>query len=75
MADKSKYRVDVSQTSIVPCGMNALRYLGSSFTEAKKAFANTETGKNAWGEDNCTYGVILSVWDGKDYITKMQKGI
>ena len=71
----AQYRVDVANQPITPCGMNSLKYLGGSFNQARKVYMETKTGFSAWGTENAGYGVILSVWNGSDYVVKCQKGI
>jgi hypothetical protein len=73
----TKYRVDVSQSpSIVPVGMNSLKYLGDNWNKACDAFDEARIGRDAWNCLNWSYGVILSVWDESrhDYVVKKQKG-
>jgi hypothetical protein len=73
----TKYRVDVSQSpSIVPVGMNSLKYLGDNWDKACGAFFVTPPGINAWNRPDESYGVILSIWDEskRDYVVKKQKG-
>lgn len=73
----NKYRVDVVNSRIVPCGMNSIRYIGDNFTQAKQTFDNLPTGRDAWNQENATYGVILSVWNesNQTYIVKCEKGL
>ena len=71
----NQYRVDRVNRRIVPCGMNSIRYLGDNFNEARDVFKELESGFDSWGQPNCTYGVILSVWDGEKYVIKCEKGL
>ena len=71
----NEYRVDVASCKATPCGMNSIKYIGSSFSKAEKAFRDAETGKDAWNQPNAAYGVILSVWNGSEYVVKMSKGL
>ena len=73
----NKYRVDVANSRIVPCGMNSIRYIGDNYTQAKQTFDALPIGRDAWNQENVTYGVILSVWDESkhDYIVKCEKGL
>lgn len=75
MGQGTNVRVDIVDSPTVPVGMNSIRYLGNSEREANRVFEATATGKDTWGRDNPSYGVILSVWNGKDYIIKRRKGI
>lgn len=61
--NKYKFRVDRVRTRRVPAGMMSIRYLGNSIAKARAVFESTIPGKNAWGEDNPAYGVVLSEWD------------
>lgn len=69
------YRVDRVMDRRVPCGMNSIVYVGRSEREARRAFAKTQPGRDAWNQPNGAYGVILSVWNGKDYVIKDAKGL
>ena len=70
-------RVDRVNQRQVPCGMNSLRYLGGDFKEAKRIFDELNVGLDAWNQPNCTYGVILSVWNPatNEYVIKCEKGL
>ena len=70
-------RVDRVNQRQVPCGMNSLRYLGNDFKKAKVVFDTLATGYDSWDQPNCTYGVILSVWnpDTNEYVIKCEKGL
>jgi hypothetical protein len=71
------YRVDRANSEFVPCGMNSIQYLGSSFKEARKVFNSIPSGYDVWNKPNSTYGLILSIWneDTQDYVIKISKGI
>jgi len=69
------YRVDRVNSRVVPCGMNSIRYLGDNAKEANDAFVKLKPGFDSWDNLNCTYGVILSVWDGERYVIKREKGM
>ena len=73
----TKYRVDRVDSMRVPCGMNSIRYVGDSWEMARRTFNLIDTGKDAWGQDNPAYGVVLSVWDNdeRDYVIKCVKGL
>lgn len=73
----NKYRVDVSTSLRVPCGMNSIRYIGRCWKTANKVFESTRIGMDAWGKDNPSYGVVLTVWDSvkREYIPKRVKNI
>jgi hypothetical protein len=71
------YRVDRANFEFVPCGMNSIQYLGSSFKKAIKVFNSIPSGYNVWNKPDSTYGLILSIWneDTQDYVIKISKGI
>lgn len=58
----------------VPCGMNSILYLGGSMREAGRVFDDAQTGLDTWNKPNPSYGVVLSIWNGSDYIIKREKG-
>jgi hypothetical protein len=64
---QNKFRVDRARLPRVPCGMNAIVYVGDNFNSARKVFDNTQTKRDAWGKHNDAYGLVLSRWDGKQY--------
>lgn len=70
-------RVDRVNQRRVPCGMNSLRYLGDDFRKAKRTFDELDVGVDTWDQPNCTYGVILSVWNhgNNEYVIKCEKGL
>ena len=70
-------RVDRVNQRQVLCGMNSLLYLGSDFRKAKQTFDRTLVWLDPWGQPNCTYGVILSVWNpnNNEYVIKCEKGL
>lgn len=70
-------RVDRVNQRQVPCGMNSLRYLGNDFRKAYLVFKSLEVGLDTWNQPNCTYGVILSVWNSaqSQYVIKCEKGL
>ena len=69
----NKYRVDVSDSNIVPCGMNSIRYIGNNLKEANRVYNATKVGFTAWNKPNPDYGVILSEWNGTDYVPLLMK--
>ena len=72
----NNYRVDRAQESVSPpCGMNSICYIGDSLDDAVKVFHATVGGKDAWNSENCTYGVMLSIWNSarRDWIVKRWK--
>jgi hypothetical protein len=73
----NKYRVDRSDGSRIPCGMNSLIYLGNNYRDALRAFKAAATGLDYWNQPRPEYGVILSQWnDAKlDYAIIAAKGI
>ena len=77
MDSNIKYRVDVTPTRSVPCGMNSIKYLGDDWHDARAVFAETKARVDSWGKPNAAYGVILSVWDDskQQYIIKCEKGL
>lgn len=69
------YRVDVSDSPrVVPCGMNSIKYIGDSWKSARAIFEKQIAGVDAWNNASCLYGVILSAWNGKEYVVKCSKG-
>ena len=72
-----KYRVDVTTSRYVPCGMNSIKYLGDDRQDALAVFSETEVGKDVWCKPNAAYGVILSVWNQnkQNYVIKCEKGL
>lgn len=76
-SSKNNFRVDRVDTLRVPCGMNSIAYIGSSFTEAKKIYSELDVGLDAWNQPDSAYGVILSVWDwgDREYVIKCSKGV
>ena len=72
---RNKYRVDVATGRVTPCGMNSIKYVGNDWKEARNVFASTLCGKDAGDQPNTLYGVILSVWNGSDYVVKCEKGL
>ena len=72
-----KYRVDRTQSTRVPCGMNSIIYLGDSFAAARREYDALAPGVDMWGQPNATYGVLLSTWseDQQDYIVKLWQGL
>ena len=50
---RNKYRVDVTETLKVPCGMNTVKYIGNSRNQAIKVYERTEPGHK---------NVLLSYW-------------
>lgn len=69
------YRVDRTSSRCVPCGMNSLLYLGDDPRAARRVFSEAQAGLDMWNQPNAAYGVILSVWNGCDYIVKCEKGL
>jgi hypothetical protein len=71
------YRVDRANFEFVPCGMNSIQYLGSSFKEARKVFNSIPSGYDVWNKPNSTYGLILSIWNENTqyYVTNLSKEI
>lgn len=69
------YRVDRADSKRTPCGMNSIMWIGNSEHQARVAFEMTEPGKDAWGKESATYGVILSRWSYAegDYIVIASK--
>jgi len=55
---RNKYRVDVTDTLVVPCGMSTIRYLGMDIDRARKVFDDTQG------------NVLLSMWneDTRDFV-------
>lgn len=72
---RNQYRVDVADSKVTPCGMNSLLYLGENVAKAQRAFNLAKGGRDAWGQLNPNYGVILSVWNGKEYEVTQSKGL
>lgn len=75
---KNTYRVDRhDNTTLVPCGMNSIRYVGNSLKEAIKTFDSLKPGKDSWEKENKSYGVIISKWsqEKNDYIIFNNKGL
>jgi hypothetical protein len=70
-----KFRVDRVNSRVVPCGMNSIRYIGGCQREANDTFVKLKPGFDSWDALNCTYGVILSVWNGEEYVIKREKGL
>ena len=70
-------RVDRVNQRQVPCGTNSLRYLGGDFRKAKRTFDELNVGVDTWDQPNCTYGLILSVWNSaqSQYVIKCEKGL
>lgn len=62
------YRVDRMRRGLVPCGMNSIRYLGDSLREADRTYDLLVPGFDAWDQPDASYGVVLSRWDGNDYV-------
>lgn len=73
----TRYRVDVNNARVVPCGMSGLHYLGDDWESACKAFDETPAGIDKWDLPTAGYGVILSVWDfaSNEYVIKKTKGL
>ena len=73
----NNYRVDRAMSATVPCGMNSILYIGDSWREARRVYAATAPGKDAWGQPNDAYGVLLSVWSDnlRWYDVKCSKGL
>ena len=71
----NKFRVDRANKLSVPCGMTSIKYIGDSLMEAGKVYNSTYLGYDAWGKPNAEYGVILSEWDGTEYVVKLSKGV
>lgn len=68
------FRVDRSDhPEYVPCGMNALLYLGGSYREAVRALDRAELGRDAWNQPDPAYGVNLSQWDGRQYVVRLSR--
>ena len=74
MSDPCLYRVDRSTAADpTPCGMNAIRHLSSSESEARRAFHYFSPGLDAWDQPDSRYGVHLSRWDGHTYVVVLSK--
>lgn len=70
------YRVDRNNAPVTPCGMNSILYIGDNYQQARKVYDAAQTGLDAWGQPNATYGVVLSVWNGESaYVVKCMKGL
>ena len=70
----NQYRVDrAEETKTAPVGMNSIIYLGDSYKEASRCFRTTTGGKDAWNQPNQDYGVMLSKWNGQDYVSQFWK--
>lgn len=69
------YRVDRVMERRVPCGMNSILYYGKSAGRASAAFETARVGLDPWNQENPAYGVVLSIWDGFDYVIKREKGL
>ena len=65
----TKYRVDrvAAISCVCQCGMNSILYIGSSLSEARKAFYRASSGLDTWGKPNIGYGVGLFTWRDGDY--------
>jgi hypothetical protein len=69
------YRVDRTDSpDVVPCGMNSIRFIGDSERQARKAFMGAATGFDPWGVKDPRYGVVLSRWNGSEYVVMARKG-
>ena len=73
----NKFRVDRVNTRWVPSGMNSIRYIGDDVAKARRVFDNIEPGKDAWNQDDSSYGVVLSSWDTRtnQYEIIKEKGL
>jgi hypothetical protein len=71
------YRVDRVTNARAPLGMNSIRYIGDSWSVARRLFEHAATGLDAWDQPNAAYGVVLSVWDANknEYVVKCSKGL
>jgi hypothetical protein len=77
VADRIPFRVDVNNSQLVPCDMNSIRYVGTSWKKANSVFDTTPIGMDRWGQKREGYGVILSIWSESknSYVAKRIKGI
>ena len=71
----NKYRVDRANNLSVPCGMTSVRYIGDNYRNANNVYNALCSGIDAWDKPNETYGVVLSIWNGTDYVVQLSKGI
>jgi hypothetical protein len=67
------YRVDRNNQIKAPCGMNSIIYIGDNASAARKQYERTVPGKDWWGQDNDSYGVILSLWRNGEYAPQTWK--
>lgn len=68
-----RYRVDRCEGTSPPCGMNSLRYLGDSAEHARKTLRELEPGFDAWNQPDHRCGVLLSEWNGKEYVMVIRR--
>lgn len=73
----TKYRVDKSDSMVVPVGMNSIICITNNYQQVLAAFKRATVGLDMWNQPNPRYGVLLSQWDESkgDYKILAHKGL
>ena len=69
----TRYRVDRCEGTSPPVGMNSIRYLGDSAKHARETLWELEPGFDAWDQPDPRFGVLLSMWSGREYVMVSRK--
>ena len=53
--------------------MNSIRYLGDRLGEAQQVLDELDPGFDAWNQPDPKCGVLLSKWNGQEYVMVSRK--